>query len=176
MAELNNINGKVMKFGESINTDVIIPSKYLELRNPSLFSKYVMEPIRASAYQDIEQLGQNIIVADKDFGCGSSREQAPEALKSAGIKAIVAESFATIFYRNAINVGLPVIEVHGISNFVNEGDHISIDFDSAEIRNLTQSTSMTGEKTNPFLLDKLRVGGLIPELQEFVRRMESGDS
>ena len=173
MPELSNINGKVMKFGGSINTDVIIPSKYLELRDPSLLSKYIMEPIRPNAYRDIEELGKNIIVADRDFGCGSSREQAPEALKNAGVKAVVAESFATIFYRNAINVGLPVIEVHGITNFVNEGDMITINFEIAEIRNITQATAMIAEKTNPFLLEKLRIGGLIPELQEFVRRNKS---
>ncbi len=170
MIELNNINGKVMKFGDNINTDVIIPSKYLELREPSLFAKYIMEPIRPSTQNDIEKLGLTILVAGRDFGGGSSREQAPEALKQAGIKAVVAESFATIFYRNSINVGLPVLEAPEIINFAQEGDSISINFDTAEISNITRSTSMTGKKINPFLLDKLRIGGLLPELQEYVKR------
>jgi 3-isopropylmalate/(R)-2-methylmalate dehydratase small subunit len=166
--DLSNVNGRVMKFGMSINTDVIIPSKHLELKDPSLLTKYVMEPIRPNTNQEIKQLGMTILVADRDFGCGSSREQAPEALKLAGFKAIVAESFASIFYRNAINVGLPVLEVPGITKFVNEGDHISINFEQAEIKNNTKSTSMIGNKINPFLLDKLKIGGLIAELSNFV--------
>ncbi len=169
MIELN-INGKVMKFGDGINTDVIIPSKYLELRDPSIFSKHIMEPIRPGVFNDIAKLGMTVLVAGNDFGSGSSREQAPEALKQAGFDAVVAESFATIFYRNSINVGLPVMEIPGVAKFVEEGDHLSINFDTAEVRNITQSTSMSGKKTNSFLLDKLRIGGLIPELQEFVRR------
>lgn len=160
------VSGPATKFGNNIDTDVILPGKYLVLTDPLDLAKHAMEGLDSSFPQ---KAGKGIVlVAGKNFGCGSSREQAPLALKYASVKCVVAESFARIFFRNAINIGLPVIECKGISNSVDSGDEVAIDFDSGEIRNISKGMVLSGVKLPPFIQQILADGGLIENLQ---RRM-----
>ncbi|RMG42243.1 MAG: 3-isopropylmalate dehydratase [Methanobacteriota archaeon] len=166
---LSEIKGKAMKFGDGMNTDIIIPSQYLEDSDPNVFCKYVMAAVRPTTYEEIQQRGDTIFVGGKDFGSGSSREQAPDAIKYAGVKAVVAESFASIFFRNCVNVGLPLLEVPDITSHIDEGDEIIVNLEEGTVTKLATNEVFKGEKIEPFLLNKLRKGGLIPELREFVK-------
>ena len=160
------VSGSAIKLGNNTGTDVILPGKYLVLTNPMDLAKHAMEGLDSSFPQ---KAGKGIvIVAGKNFGCGSSREQAPLALKYAGVKCVVAESFARIFFRNAINIGLPVIECKGISTAVDSGDEVAVDFDSGEIRNISKGKALSGVKLPSFIQQILADGGLIENLQ---RRM-----
>ena len=166
---LTNLSGKVMVFGDSMNTDIIIPSQYLEDSDPNLYCKYVMAAVRPSAWQEIQDHGDTVFVGGIDFGSGSSREQAPDAIKYAGVRAVVAESFATIFFRNCVNVGLPMLEVPGITKEINEGDLVRVNLETSEMTNISSGKTYKGKTIEEFLLNKLRVGGLIPELQAYVK-------
>ncbi len=148
------ITGRVWKFKDNIDTDVIIPGKYLRTTDMSIFASHVMEGIDPLFSQKVKK--GDIIVAGKNFGCGSSREQAPLALKHAGVTCIVAESFARIFFRNAINVGLPIIEA---KIECKEGDYIEIDLGKGIIKNNEKIYPAT--KLPDFLLDILADGGLV---------------
>jgi len=160
------VSGSAIKLGNNTGTDVILPGKYLVLTNPMDLAKHAMEGLDSSFPQ---KAGKGIvIVAGKNFGCGSSREQAPLALKYAGVKCVVAESFARIFFRNAINIGLPVIECKGISTAVDSGDEVAVDFDSGEICNISKGKALSGVKLPSFIQQILADGGLIENLQ---RRM-----
>ena len=153
----NNINilsGKVWKFGDNIDTDVIIPGKYLRTTDMSVFASHVMEGIDPEFSKKVSK--GDMIVAGKNFGCGSSREQAPLALKYAGVSCIVAESFARIFFRNAINVGLPIIEARIDCR---EGDNIEIDLENGIVKNNEKTYSAT--KLPDFLRKILADGGLV---------------
>jgi len=151
---MNFISGRTWKFGDNIDTDVIIPGKYLRTTDMSVFASHVMEGIDPEFSKKIQK--GDIIVAGKNFGCGSSREQAPLALKHAGIACIVAESFARIFFRNAINVGLPIIEARiGCK----EGDIIEIDLGNGIVRNNQKTYPAT--KLPDFLREILADGGLV---------------
>ena len=150
----NIISGKAWKFGDNVDTDVIIPGKYLRTTDMSVFASHVMEGIDPSFSQKVRK--GDIIVAGKNFGCGSSREQAPLALKYAGIACIVAESFARIFFRNAINVGLPIIEARIDCK---EGDNIEIDLEKGIVKNNGKTYPAT--KLPDFLRDILADGGLV---------------
>jgi len=150
----NIISGRVWKFGDNIDTDVIIPGKYLRTTDMSVFASHVMEGIDPQFSKKVKK--GDIIVAGENFGCGSSREQAPLALKHAGIACIVAASFARIFFRNAINVGLPIIEVRIECE---EGDSIEIDLEKGTVKN--KDRTYTGSKLPDFLCDILTDGGLI---------------
>ena len=156
------IFGKTIKFGDNVNTDVIIPSKYLTSLDPNEWAKHAMEGIDPS-FPDKAKHGA-IIVAGRNFGCGSSREQAPIALKYAGTKCIVAESFARIFYRNAINIGLPVLEAPGIFNEVDEGDALKIILEEGKIIDETKNKVILANKLPDFILEILKDGGLIEHL------------
>jgi 3-isopropylmalate/(R)-2-methylmalate dehydratase small subunit len=157
---MKTIQGKTWKFGDGIDTDIIIPARYLILPLDEMKDK-AMEPLRPEFATDFEKGG--IIVAGKNFGCGSSREQAPAVLKALGVAAIVAESFARIFYRNAINLGLPLIECEGFSEYVKEGDIVEIDLSAGKIR-LADGTEFVGSKLPDFLLAIIENGGLIRHL------------
>lgn len=157
-----------MLFNDDVNTDVIIPSQYLEDSDPTVYCYHVMEAIRPTAYEEIQKMPGAIFVAGKNFGTGSSREQAPDAIKHAGVKLVLAESFASIFFRNAINVGLPILEVDEISQIAQEGDQITVNLKNAEVK-INSNKTVQGKKLTPFLLNKLTMGGLIPELQEYVK-------
>ena len=157
------VSGAAIKFGDNIDTDVILPGKYLVLIDPKELAKHALEGLDP-AFPEKAKKGV-IVVGGKNFGCGSSREQAPLALKYAGVQCVIAESFARIFFRNAINIGLPVIECKGISAAVENGDELAVDFEVGEIRNLSKGQSFRVAKLPPFILDTLRDGGLIENLR-----------
>ncbi|MDL5502066.1 MAG: 3-isopropylmalate dehydratase small subunit [Candidatus Methanoperedens sp.] len=150
----NIISGRAWKFGDNVDTDVIIPGKYLRTTDMSVFASHVMEGIDPLFSQKVRK--GDIIVAGKNFGCGSSREQAPLALKYAGIACIVAESFSRIFFRNAINVGLPIIEA---KIDCEEGDNIEIDLERGIVKNNGKTYPAT--KLPDFLREILADGGLV---------------
>lgn len=150
------IEGKVWRFGDNIDTDIIIPGRYLRTFNLDDLAAHVMEGISYDFAKEIKS--GDIIVADSNFGCGSSREQAPVALKHAGVSAIVAKSFARIFYRNAINIGLPVI-IADIE--VNEGNKLRIDLEKGKITNLNSNISYQTQSFKPFMMDILKDDGLV---------------
>jgi len=157
------VKGVAIKFGDNVDTDVILPGKYLVLMDPKDLAKHAM----AGLDPDFPEKAQKgvIVVGGKNFGCGSSREQAPLALKYAGVQCVVAEFFARIFFRNAINIGLPVIECRGISAAVETGDEVSVDFEAGEVLNLTKGQTLRGTKLPPFILEILSDGGLVENLR-----------
>lgn len=158
------VTGTAAKFGDNVDTDVILPGKYLVLIDPNELAKHAMEGID-SAFPEKAKKGV-ILVGGKNFGCGSSREQAPLALKYAGVECVVADSFARIFFRNAINIGLPIIEHKGISAAINNGDEVTVDFEAGMIQNVTKSESFQAAKLPPFIMEILADGGLIENLRK----------
>lgn len=152
--------GKVWKYGDDIDTDVIYPGKYLVSFDPVEAAKHAMEGLEKDFYKKIAK--GDILVVGKNFGNGSAREQAAVALHSAGISAVVAESFARSFYRNAFNVSLPVVELPGICATTDEGDELTIDLDAGTISNLTKKTEDTFAPLPPFIMDILKAGGAVP--------------
>jgi 3-isopropylmalate/(R)-2-methylmalate dehydratase small subunit len=161
------VSGPAIKFGKNIDTDVILPGKYLVLVDPYDLAKHALEGLDPD-FPEKAKKGV-IIVGGKNFGCGSSREQAPLALKYSGVKCVIAESFARIFFRNAINIGLPVIEWKGISAAVDDGDELAVDFEAGTVQNLSKGKSFQVAKLPPFILEILSDGGLIENLR---RRMK----
>lgn len=158
----------VVKFGNNVDTDVILPGKYLILIDPKDLAQHAMEGLD-SMFPEKAKNGV-IVVAGKNFGCGSSREQAPLALKYAGVKCVLAESFARIFFRNSINIGLPVIACAGISKAVESGYVLEVDFDTGEVRNVTRNQTLQGTKLPQFILGILSDGGLIENLQRRLKK------
>jgi 3-isopropylmalate/(R)-2-methylmalate dehydratase small subunit len=152
------VQGKVWKFGDNIDTDLIIAARYLNTSEPSELAKHVMEDADPEFVQKMSE--GDIIVAGENFGCGSSREHAPIALKAAGISAIVAPTFARIFYRNAFNMGLPIFELQEASE-MNEGDTIRIDMQSGEVINVTQAKRYKFVPIPEFMKELVDAGGLI---------------
>ncbi|MEM2895956.1 MAG: 3-isopropylmalate dehydratase small subunit [Candidatus Bathyarchaeia archaeon] len=162
------VSAKVVKVGNNIDTDVILPGKYLVLTDPEELAKHAMEGIDPSFAQKVKDGA--ILVAGENFGCGSSREQAPMALKHSGVKCILAEFFARIFYRNAINIGLPAIEYRDISKIVDEGDLLTIDLKSGTITNHTKKVVLNFQPIPKFLLEILELEGLIEKLKQEVKK------
>lgn len=161
------VSGKAILFGDNINTDIIIPSKYLTSLDPNELAKHAMESIDPS-FPNRAKEGV-IIVAGRNFGCGSSREQAPLALKYAGVNCIIAESFARIFFRNAINIGLPILEAAGISGEINEGDILKIILEEGKIIDETKGRVFSASRLPDFILEIIRDGGLIEHLFKALR-------
>lgn len=161
------ISGKVWKFGDGIDTDIIIPARYLILPLEEMKHK-AMEPLNPEFAGKVKE--GDIIVAGKNFGCGSSREQAPAVLKSLGIRAIVAITFARIFFRNAINLGIPVLECKEIYEQVNEGDVIELTPLTGKIRIPEKDMEFSGSTLPDFLLEIINNGGLIPYLSAKFKR------
>lgn len=156
---MNNIvKGKGILFGKNIDTDQIYPGRYLELVDHKDISKHAMEGADPNFLNKFT-IG-DIIVADKNFGCGSSREHAVITLKTAGVGAIIAESFARIFYRNSINLGLPLIICKGIVDFVEEGDKLEVNLEEGIVKNLTKDKEIQGEKLPAFVLEMMAQGGI----------------
>ena len=151
--------GTVFKFGDNVDTDVIIPARYLNSSDPAELAKHCMEDIDKEFVNQVKK--GDIIVADKNFGCGSSREHAPIAIKAAGVSCVIAETFARIFNRNAINIGLPIIECPEASRGIEAGDEVEIDFDSGIIYNRTKGTQFQGQAFPPFMQKIIAEGGLI---------------
>ena len=162
------VTGTTVKFGDNVDTDVILPGKYLVLIDPNELAKHAMEGLD-SAFPEKAKKGV-ILVAGKNFGCGSSREQAPLALKYAGVKCVLADSFARIFFRNAINIGLPVIEYKGISTAIRNGDEITVDLEAGTIQNLKKGGIFQATKLPPFILEILVDGGLIENLRRRLKK------
>jgi len=158
------VSGKAVLLGKNINTDTILPGKYLTLLDPSELAKHAMEGLDPTFAEKARE--GVIIVAGKNFGCGSSREQAPLALKHAGVKCVIAESFARIFYRNAINIGLPVLESPGVSKKIGEGDLLTIRLEEGRVSNKTRNQAVQALKLPAFILEIIDDGGLIEHLRK----------
>ncbi len=154
------VKGKVIKYGDNIDTDVIIPARYLNTSDGKELAAHCMEDIDKTFVARVKK--GDIMVAGNNFGCGSSREHAPIAIKESGIACIVAKSFARIFYRNAINTGLPIVEFGGD---IDEGDEISVDFDNGVIINHTKNTKGGFPPFPPFLRNIINAGGLLNSLK-----------
>lgn len=152
-------HGTVHKYGDNVDTDVIIPARYLNSSDGSELARYCMEDIDKDFVKRVKK--GDIIVADKNFGCGSSREHAPLAIKCAGISCVIAETFARIFYRNAINIGLPIIECPEASKGIDAGDDVEVDFDNGIIYNHTKGTQFKGQAFPEFMQKIIQSGGLI---------------
>ncbi len=156
------IRGKVWKFGDNIDTDAIIPARYLNTSDPKELARHCMEDADAEFPQKVTP--GDIIVAGKNFGCGSSREHAPIALKAAGISCIIAPSFARIFYRNAFNMGLPIFESAEAAKEIEEGHEVEVDADSGIIKDLTTGKEMRAQPIPPFMQELIADGGLIEHI------------
>jgi len=163
------IRGRVWKFGDDVNTDVIYPGKYLPLTDPAEMALHAFEGVRPEFVKEVKR--GDIIVAGKYFGCGSSREQAATCLKALGLGAVLAESFARIFYRNAINQGLLILVCPGVAEQVAEGQELEIDLRSGTVKNLTAGTRLQAQPLPDFILKILEAGGLIPWLR---RQFQAG--
>ncbi len=158
------IKGPAIRFGNNIDTDVILPGKYLTLVDPYELAKHALESIDP----DFPQKAKNgvVLVGGKNFGCGSSREQAPLALKYAGVKCVLAESFARIFFRNAINIGLPLLESAEAVDGTGSGDELEIDLEKGEIKNLTTGQIFHAKPYPEFMSKLIKAGGLIEYTKE----------
>jgi 3-isopropylmalate/(R)-2-methylmalate dehydratase small subunit len=162
------VKGTAIKFRDNVDTDVILPGKYLVLTDPKELAKHAMAGLD-EAFPEKAKKGV-VVVGGKNFGCGSSREQAPLALKYAGVQCVLAESFARIFFRNAINIGLPAIEAKGISTTVDEGDVLEVDFEAGTVQNVTKKQSLQANKLPAFIVEILADGGLIENLQKRMKK------
>ena len=155
--------GKAFKFGNNIDTDVIIPARYLNNPDPDELAKHCMEDIDADFVNRIQ--AEDIIVGGSNFGCGSSREHAPMAIKAAGISCVIAESFSRIFYRNAINIGLPILECPTAADEICEGDEIEADFDAGVITDITTEKKYAAQVFPPFIQNIIKKGGLLNSIK-----------
>ena len=163
------MQGKVWKFGDNIDTDLIIAARYLNTSEPSELAKHVMEDADPEFVSKMSE--GDIIVAGENFGCGSSREHAPIALKSAGISAIIAPTFARIFYRNAFNMGLPIFELPE-ANEINEGDTVKVDMAKGEVINITQAKRYKFTPIPEFMQELVDAGGLIAFANQEIAKSE----
>ena len=157
-------SGTVFKYGNDINSDVIFPGRYLKVWEPAEMAKLAMEDLDKEFAKKVQK--GDIIVAGKYFGCGSSREQAATCLKAAGVSVVIAESFARIFYRNAINLGLAIMVCPGIGSIAEAGDRLEVEPTTGEVKNLTNGRTAKAKVLPPFILEILGDGGLIPHLKK----------
>ena len=151
--------GTVFRFGDNIDTDVIIPARYLNSSDPKELATHCMEDIDKTFVDKVHE--GDIIVADKNFGCGSSREHAPIAIKAAGVSCVIAKTFARIFYRNAINIGLPINECEEAANDIKAGDEVKVDFDSGIITNISNGNTYQGQAFPEFMQKIIASEGLV---------------
>ena len=158
------VSGKVFKYGDNIDTDVIIPARYLTSADPEHLKEHCMEDIDIS-FKDRVKSG-DIMVAGKNFGCGSSREHAPVAIKASGISLVIADDFARIFYRNSINIGLPILECPAAAAAIKDGDEVEVDFDSGVITDKTTGENFKGQAFPPFMQEIIKAGGLINSINQ----------
>ena len=152
-------HGSVFKYGDNVDTDVIIPASYLNSSDPKELAAHCMEDIDKEFVNQVKS--GDLIVADKNFGCGSSREHAPIAIKAAGVSCVIAETFARIFYRNAINIGLPIIECPAAAKGIEAGDEVEVDFDTGVITNVTKGTTFQGQAFPEFMQKIIKAEGLV---------------
>ena len=158
------LKGNVFKFGDHIDTDLIIPARYLNVSDEDELAKNCFADLRPDF--PVKAKSGGIIVAGENFGCGSSREHAPIAIKAAGIHCVIAKSFARIFYRNAFNIGLPILEASMAHDLIGEGDYVSIDLGSGEIQNETNGKAIKAMPLPPFMQAMLECGGLVPYIKK----------
>jgi len=154
-----NVQGKVFKYGNDVDTDVIIPARYLNVTDSKELARHCMEDIDKNFIKDVKD--GDIIVALKNFGCGSSREHAPIAIKAAGISCVIAKSYARIFYRNAFNIGLPILECEEATDKIQAGDVVTIDFISGKITNITKNETYQAEPFPEFIEQIINCDGLV---------------
>ncbi len=160
--------GRTWKFGADVDTDAIIPARYLNTSDPAELAKHVMEDADADFPNKVKP--GDIIVADKNFGCGSSREHAPIAIKAAGVSCVIAKSFARIFYRNSFNIGLPIFESVAAVDAIAEGDEIKVDATTGTIYNLTKNESYQATAVPEFMQELLNAGGLMKYVEKKVKK------
>ena len=158
-----NAHGIVHKYPDNVDTDVIIPARYLNTPNAQELARHCMEDIDPGFIDRVKP--GDIMVAGWNFGCGSSREHAPLAIKTAGVSCVIAKTFARIFYRNAINIGLPILECEAASDAIAAGDEVSVDFDTGVITNLTKGETYQAEPFPPFIQEIISKGGLMNSLK-----------
>lgn len=156
---MKSAKGTVHKFGDNVDTDVIIPARYLNSSDPQELAKHCMEDIDADFVKKVKP--GDLLVATKNFGCGSSREHAPIAIKAAGVSCVIAETFARIFYRNAINIGLPIVECPQAAREIEDGDEVEVDFDSGVISDLTKGKQYQGQAFPEFMQRIIDAEGLV---------------
>lgn len=156
--------GRVFKYGDNVDTDVIIPARYLNVPDAKELAKHCMEDIDVDFVKNVKE--GDIIVADKNFGCGSSREHAPIAIKESGISCVIASTFARIFYRNSINIGLPILECDEAAKGIEEGDKVEIDFNTGVIKNITKNETYQAEPFPEFMQNIIQNGGLIKSIEK----------
>ena len=159
-----NAKGTVFRYGDNIDTDVIIPARYLNTQSPKELAAHCMEDIDKTFVTRVQD--GDIMVGGKNFGCGSSREHAPVAIKAAGISCVIAKDFARIFYRNAINIGLPILECPAASDAIRDGDVVSVNFDTGVITDETTGQTFEAEPFPPFIQKIIAAGGLMNSLKE----------
>ena len=152
-------SGKVFKYGDNVDTDVIIPARYLNAPDPAELAKHCMEDIDIDFAKNVKK--GDIIVANKNFGCGSSREHAPISIKASGVICVISETFSRIFYRNSINIGLPIIECPEAAKAIENGDEVEVDFDSGKIYDRTKGTEYQGQAFPEFMQKIIKAEGLI---------------
>ena len=159
-----NVCGHTFKYGDNVDTDVIIPARYLNATSGEELAKHCMEDIDKDFIKRVED--GDIIVADDNFGCGSSREHAPIAIKASGVSCVIANSFARIFYRNSINIGLPILECPEAVAAIEAGDEVEVDFDSGVITDVTKGQSFQGQAFPEFMQKLIAAGGLVNYVNE----------
>lgn len=156
--------GGVFKYGDNVDTDVIIPARYLNTSDPKELAAHCMEDIDLDFAKNVQQ--GDIIVANKNFGCGSSREHAPIAIKESGVSCVIASTFARIFYRNAINIGLPILECDQAVKSIEAGDELEVNFDTGVIKNITKNEEYQGEAFPEFMQKIINSNGLIGYIKD----------
>ena len=159
-----NAQGTAYKYGDNVDTDVIIPARYLAIQDKNELAEHCMEDIDKDFVKKIKK--GDIVVAGKNFGCGSSREHAPLVIKVSGVSCVIAETFARIFYRNAINIGLPIIECKAASEGIDDGDEVEINFDSGKIYNKTKNEEYQGQPFPEFMQRIIKAEGLVNYINE----------
>ena len=158
-----NAKGRVHKFGDNVDTDVIIPARYLNRSDEEWLASHCMEDIDADFAKNVK--AGDIMVAEANFGCGSSREHAPIAIKASGISCVIASTFARIFYRNAINIGLAILECDESAKDIKDGDEVEVDFDSGVISNITTGKTYQAQPFPPFVQNIIKNGGLMNSIK-----------
>lgn len=162
--------GRAFTYGDNVNTDVILPGRYLNMSGAEELAKYCMIDIDEDFVKKVSK--GDIIVARKNFGCGSSREHAPLSIKAVGVSCVIAATFARIFYRNAINIGLPILECEEAANDIEEGDRVSVDFDKGVITNITKNKMYRSEPFPEFMQELMMSGGLVESTIKKIHKSE----
>ena len=161
---MENARGNCIKYGDNVDTDVIIPARYLAIQDRNLLATHAMEDMDKDFHKKLKK--GDLLIAGKNFGCGSSREHAPQVLKDSGVSCIIAESFARIFFRNAINIGLAIVESLDAAKEIQEGDEVEVDFSAGKIQDISSGKNYDMAVFPPFLQDMIDKGGLIAFVNE----------